>query len=100
MNERIPRVYDTRFYLANLGTGAVEITADLSENTHLFWIRAQGALAAAAQGEIKLIFPTRRNLARLALFATFDEAHAQAVEIGGASGRERMDPIGVISVVL
>lgn len=81
MNERIPRVYDTRFYLANLGTGAVEITADLSENTHLFWISAQGALDAAARGEIKLIFPTRRNLERLALFASFDEARAQAEAI-------------------
>lgn len=81
MNERIPRVYDTRFYLADLGTGAVEIAADLSENTHLFWTTAQGALDAAAKGEIKLIFPTRRNLERLALFASFDEARAQAEAI-------------------
>ena len=80
-NERIPRVYDTRFYLADLGTGAVEITADLSENTHLFWISAQGALEAAAKGEIKLIFPTRRNLERLALFASYEEARAQAEAI-------------------
>ncbi|TNE50085.1 MAG: NUDIX domain-containing protein [Sphingomonadales bacterium] len=77
-NERIPRVYDTRFYLANLGTGAVEIEADLSENTHLFWTTAQGALDAAARGDIKVIFPTRRNLERLAMFASFDEAKAQA----------------------
>ncbi len=82
-NERLPRVYDTRFYLANLGTGAVEIEADLSENTHLFWTTAQGALDAAEKGDIKLIFPTRRNLERLALFANFDEAteHAQAFPI-------------------
>jgi len=81
MNERMPRVYDTRFYLANLGTGAVEIEADLSENTHLFWTTAQGALDSAEAGEIKLIFPTRRNLERLALFASFDEARAQAEAI-------------------
>lgn len=80
-NERIPRVYDTRFYLANLGTGAVEIEADLSENTHLFWTTAQGALDSAETGDIKVIFPTRRNLERLALFATFDEAKAQAEAI-------------------
>ena len=80
-NERIPRVYDTRFYLANLGTGAVEIEADLSENTHLFWTTAQGALDAAERGDIKVIFPTRRNLERLALFASFDEARAQAEAI-------------------
>ena len=80
-NERIPRVYDTRFYLADLGTGAVEIEADLSENTHLFWTTAQGALDAAEAGEIKVIFPTRRNLERLAQFASFGEAKAQAEAI-------------------
>ena len=80
-NERIPRVYDTRFYLANLGTGAVDIAVDNSENTRLFWVSAQGALDMAETGEIKLIFPTRRNLERLAQFATYDEARAQAEAI-------------------
>lgn len=80
-NEAITRVYDTRFYLANLGTGDVEVSIDASENTHLFWTSAQGALDAAERGEIKLIFPTRRNLERLALFASFDEARAQAEAI-------------------
>ena len=80
-NERIPRVYDTRFYLADLGTGAVDIEADLSENTHLFWISATGALEAAERGEIKLIFPTLRNLERLALFNSYEETKAQAEAI-------------------
>lgn len=80
-NENITRVYDTRFYLANLGTGAVEIEVDATENTRLFWVSAQGALDMAAAGEIKLIFPTRRNLERLALFASFEEARAQAEAI-------------------
>lgn len=80
-NERIPRVYDTRFYLADLGTGAVDIAVDNSENTHLFWTSAQGALDMAAAGEIKLIFPTRRNLERLAQFGSFAEAKAQAEAI-------------------
>lgn len=80
-NERIPRVYDTRFYLADLGTGAVDIEADLSENTHLFWTTAQGALESAEQGDIKVIFPTRRNLERLAQFASYEEAKAQAESI-------------------
>jgi 8-oxo-dGTP pyrophosphatase MutT (NUDIX family) len=35
-SEAIPRVYDTRFYLANLGTGAVEVSIDHAENTQLF----------------------------------------------------------------
>ncbi len=80
-NENIARVYDTRFYLANLGTGAVEVSIDQSENTHLFWTSAQGALEAADRGEIKVIFPTRRNLERLALFASYEEARAQAEAI-------------------
>lgn len=80
-NERIPRVYDTRFYLADLGTGAVDIEEDGSENTHLFWTSARGALEMADRGDIKLIFPTRRNLERLAQFASFAEAKAQAEAI-------------------
>ncbi len=80
-NEKLARVYDTRFYLANLGTGAVDVSVDHSEATKLFWTSAQGALEAAETGEIKLIFPTRRNLERLALFASFDEARAQAEAI-------------------
>lgn len=78
INERISRIYDTWFYLANLGTGAVEIAADLSENMHLFWTSAQGALDAADRGDIKIIFPTRRNLERLAQFSSFGEAQQQA----------------------
>lgn len=80
-NEKLSRVYDTRFYLADLGTGAVEVSPDNSENTRLFWTSAQGALDAAERGEIKLIFPTRRNLERLALFSSFAEARAHAEEI-------------------
>ena len=80
-NENIPRVYDTRFYIADLGTGDVEVSIDAAENTHLFWTTAKGALEAAERGEIKLIFPTRRNLERLALFSSFAEARAQAEAI-------------------
>ncbi|WP_379920688.1 NUDIX domain-containing protein [Erythrobacter sp. R86502] len=80
-NEAISRIYDTRFYLANLGTGAVDVSIDHAENTHLFWTSAQGALDAAGRGEIKLIFPTRRNLERLALFGSYKEARAQAEAI-------------------
>lgn len=93
-NEKIPRVYDTRFYLADLGTGAVDVSIDNAENTHLFWISAQGALDAATRGEIKLIFPTRRNLERLALFASFEEARAQALAIPVRTIVPRIDTSG------
>ena len=77
-NERLSRVFDTRFYLADLGTGAVDIAVDAQENTHLFWTSAAEALRSADEGKIDVIFPTRRNLERLAPFATFGEARAHA----------------------
>ncbi len=68
--------FDTRFFLADLGTGAVDITVDATENTRLFWTSAAGAISLAEAGEISVIFPTRRNLDRLALFESFTEAKA------------------------
>ena len=77
------RIFDTRFYLHDMGTGAVDLTVDATENTRLFWISASDALAAADRGELSLIFPTRRNLERLAQFASFAEArtHAEATPV-------------------
>ncbi len=74
------RVFDTRFYLTNLGTGAVDLLVDATENTRLFWASATEALRLADSGEIKVIFPTRRNLERLALFDHFDAALAHVAE--------------------
>ncbi len=74
------RVYDTRFYLANLGTGAVDLAVDATENTHLFWASAHEALALADTGRIKVIFPTRRNLERLAQFEDFAAALAHVAQ--------------------
>jgi 8-oxo-dGTP pyrophosphatase MutT (NUDIX family) len=70
--------FDTRFFLVDIGTGAVDITVDATENTRLFWASAAEALRMADAGEIQVIFPTQRNLDRLALFASFAEAQAQA----------------------
>ncbi|MEE4538456.1 MAG: NUDIX domain-containing protein [Erythrobacter sp.] len=80
-NDKLPRLYDTRFYLADLGTGAVDVSIDAREATRLFWTSAKGALEMAAASDIKLIFPTRRNLERLALFEDFAAARAQAEAI-------------------
>ena len=68
--------FDTRFFLYDLGTGAVDIAVDATENTRLFWASATNALALADAEEISVIFPTRRNLDRLAQFASFAEARA------------------------
>lgn len=73
------RVFDTRFYLADLGTGAVEVTADTTENRHLFWASAAEALRLADEKAIKIIFPTRRNLERLAQFSHFHAAREHAL---------------------
>lgn len=72
------RIFDTRFYLADLGTGAVDITVDQTENTRLFWTSAAAALEMADRKDISVIFPTRRNLERLALFASYAEARTHA----------------------
>lgn len=75
--------FDTRFFLYDLGTGAVDVTIDDTENTHLFWAAARQTLEMADAGEASVIFPTRRNLERLAQFASFTEAraHAQATPV-------------------
>ncbi|MDE2562607.1 MAG: NUDIX domain-containing protein [Sphingomonadales bacterium] len=77
------KVFDTRFYLADLGTGAVDITVDATENTHLFWASPREALRLADEGRISVIFPTRRNLERLAQFDDFAacRAHAEAIPV-------------------
>lgn len=72
------RIFDTRFYLANLGTGSVDVEVDATENTRLFWVSAREALAMADRGDISIIFPTRRNLERLAQFTDFDKARHHA----------------------
>ena len=74
------KAFDTRFFVTNLGTGAVDITVDATENTRLFWSSAANALAMADAGEISVIFPTRRNLERLALYGNFAEALEQIAQ--------------------
>ncbi|MGE4304470.1 MAG: NUDIX hydrolase [Novosphingobium sp.] len=70
------KAFDTRFFVTDLGTGSVDITVDATENTRLFWASAAEALAMAERGEISVIFPTHRNLERLAQFASYADALA------------------------
>ena len=76
--ERAARVFDTRFYLVDAGDSAPLATVDNTENRMLFWASAADALECADEGKIKIIFPTRRNLERLAMFGDFDSAAAHA----------------------
>ena len=72
------RTFDTRFYLVDAGDNAPLATVDRTENRALFWATAITVLAKADAGEVKIIFPTRRNLERLAQFDSFDDAAAHA----------------------
>lgn len=78
--EGATRVFDTRFYLVDAGNAAPLATVDNTENRALFWASANEVLAKADKGEVKIIFPTRRNLERLALLGSFDAAAAHAAE--------------------
>jgi 8-oxo-dGTP pyrophosphatase MutT (NUDIX family) len=72
------RIFDTRFYLARLPADAPQATVDATENVRLVWATAQSVLDDADRGALQIIFPTRRNLERLAQFASFEEALADA----------------------
>ena len=78
--ERASRVFDTRFYLVDAGDTTPLATVDQTENRMLFWATAGEVLEKADKGEVKIIFPTRRNLERLAMFGDFDAAAAHAAE--------------------
>lgn len=77
-NLREARVFDTRFYLARVDADHDEARVDKTENVHLFWAAANRVLTLADDRKVKIIFPTRRNLERLALFGDFDAACAHA----------------------
>lgn len=62
------RIFDTRFYLADGNHHEGEVTVTSSENSHAFWTSAEEMLERADSGESHIIYPTRRNLERLAQF--------------------------------
>ena len=74
----LARIFDARFYLATLPADAPPATVDHSENVRLVWTSAAELLAAADAGRATIIYPTRRNLERLARFADFAAAVADA----------------------
>jgi 8-oxo-dGTP pyrophosphatase MutT (NUDIX family) len=74
------RVFDTRFYLVNAGDAPLPAKVDNTENRSLFWDSVPGVLGRLERGEVKAIFPTKRNLERLALFNSFEETAAHAAD--------------------
>lgn len=71
------RVFDTRFYLARAPANQAA-SVDQTENVRLFWARAADILEQGNRGEVQIIFPTRRNLERLAELRDFEIATNQA----------------------
>lgn len=72
------RIFDTRFFLAQLPEGSPPPIVDATETVRAFWASARQVLDLADEGRVRIIFPTRRNLERLARFASFAEAAADA----------------------
>jgi 8-oxo-dGTP pyrophosphatase MutT (NUDIX family) len=73
------RNFDTRFYIARVAADAPEPEVDGGETVRAFWAGAAEVLAMCDRGEAEIIFPTRRNLERLAQFDSFDQAVAHAL---------------------
>ena len=80
------RRFDTLFYLARAPVEPDRHSADETEAIRTFWSSAADTLAEIDAGRAHAIFPTRRNLERLARFATFDEAREDA-------GRHKVETI-------
>ncbi|MBA4048126.1 MAG: NUDIX hydrolase [Sphingomonas sp.] len=72
------RIFDTMFFIATLPEGTPDPVVDGTENVCAFWASAQAVLDDADAGRATIIFPTRRNLERLARYDDFDQAAADA----------------------
>jgi 8-oxo-dGTP pyrophosphatase MutT (NUDIX family) len=75
---RHARIFDTLFLLAEAPAGDWHPRHQPGECEAAFWISAAEALAMIDRGEASAIFPTKRNLERLAQFRSIDEARADA----------------------
>lgn len=72
------RRFDTMFYVAAAPPGEWEPAVIAGECAGAFWLTAQEALEREQRGEARLIFPTRRNLERLAQHRSFAAIRADA----------------------
>ncbi len=77
-NFREARRFDTCFFLAEAPPEAAPPSVNAHEAVRAFWASAAEVLAELHAGRAKAIFPTRRNLERLAGFGSIAEARADA----------------------
>ena len=73
------RRFDTMFYIAPCPPGDWQPQVIEGECAGAYWLTAIQALEREAQGKARLIFPTRRNLERLAQHRSFAEIRADAL---------------------
>lgn len=74
-----PRRFDTLFFICRAPEGEWALRPQPGECERVEWVSADEVLARIADGRASAIFPTVRNLERLAQFASFDEARAHAL---------------------
>jgi 8-oxo-dGTP pyrophosphatase MutT (NUDIX family) len=83
-NFHVTRRFDTLFFIAAAPPGDWRPTVIPGECSGAFWLTAAGALERERNGDARLIFPTRRNLERLARHDSFEalraDAQAHAIE--------------------
>jgi 8-oxo-dGTP pyrophosphatase MutT (NUDIX family) len=77
-NFRETRRFDALFFLVEASADWPDPVAAEDEATRAFWASAAATLAEIDAGRAHAIFPTRRNLERLARYASIDEALADA----------------------
>ena len=73
------RRFDTLFFVARCPDGDWEPRTIEGECSAACWLAAEHVLERDRSGEARLIFPTRRNLERLALHGSLDEIRADAL---------------------
>jgi 8-oxo-dGTP pyrophosphatase MutT (NUDIX family) len=73
------RRFDTMFYVTECPSGVWEPVVIEGECAGAHWLTAAEALEREQLGQARLIFPTRRNLERLAQHASFAEIRADAL---------------------
>lgn len=73
------RRFDTLFYVARGPDGDWEPRVVGGECAAALWLTAAEVLEREQRGEARLIFPTRRNLERLAQHGSFDSIRADAL---------------------
>ena len=73
------RVFDTLFYIAKAPLGDWRPLLQEGECESVEWLTASAVLDRVRSGKASAIFPTIRNLERLARFGSVDEARADAL---------------------